>query len=83
MMAFVTASAGAVFTDSSKDIVTKRQLITGYIQNGSPTNCVARIVDCSLTGSVQLCMSMEITQKQVYAKNNLGQCVIELYKNIH
>jgi hypothetical protein len=76
--ALALASKVALNRHLSKD--NPMPLVTGYIQNGSITTCLARTVDCSLLNSGQLCMSSDATPKQVYLKNGLNQCIVELYK---
>jgi hypothetical protein len=80
MVAFALASAGAVSTNVAKDNVTSKPVITGFIQNGSITNCPSRSVDCSTVNTGFACMSSDATPKTVWLKNGLNQCIIDLYR---
>lgn len=77
MVAFALASAGAVSTNVEKTNVSGNRVITGYVQNSSVTDCSARSVDCSTVNTGFACMS---SGQQVWLKNNLSQCIVDLYR---
>ena len=80
LAALALASAGAVGTNVAKNDATTKPVITGFIQNGSITNCSSRTVDCSTVNTGLACMSSDLTPKQVWLKNELNQCVVDLYR---
>lgn len=81
MMAFTLASAAAFNTHESKIAEADNALvIEGFIQNPSPTNCLAVEVDCTTAVTGQICMSSEATPRQVWHKNSANACVVTLYK---
>lgn len=81
--AFALASAGAVKTEAVKTSEAKKPLITGFIQNPSPSNCLQVTVDCQIAPTAQVCMSNEATPRQVWRKNAANLCVDILYKTFH
>jgi hypothetical protein len=83
MVAFALASAGAVSTNVAKETATAKPVITGFIQNGSITNCPSRVVDCTTVNTGPTCMSSDLIPKQVWLKNGLDQCIIDLYRVVH
>lgn len=78
VVAFALASAGAVSTNVAKDNVTSKAPITGFIQQGSVNSCEARTVDCSTFNTGLACMSSD--GKQVWLKNGLNHCIVDLYR---
>ena len=84
VLAFTMASAAAVSTTEAKVTDAKKTvLITGFIQNPSPTNCLSVNVDCTTTNTAQTCMSSEAIPRQVWLKNAANACSVNLYKVIH
>ena len=84
VLAFTMASAAAVSTNEAKVTDAKKTvLITGFIQNPSPTNCLSVNVDCTEVNTGQTCMSSESTPRQVWKKNAANACSSNLYKVIH
>lgn len=83
VLAFTLASAGAVSTNEAKIAESKKTvLISGFIQNPSPAICHPVSVDCVTTGS-QACMSNETIPRQVWLKNAVNACTVNLYKPAH
>ncbi|MBP2284817.1 hypothetical protein H4V97_003135 [Flavobacterium sp. CG_23.5] len=83
VLAFTMASAGAVMTKDAKIKDAKKSvLISGFIQNPSPANCLPVSVDCTTTGG-QTCMSNEAIPRQVWLKNAANACSVNLYKVAH
>lgn len=83
VLAFTLASAGAVSTNDAKIKESKKTfLISGFIQNPSPSNCLAVSVDCTQTVGAA-CMSSEATPRQVWLKNAANACSVNLYKVAH
>ena len=83
VLAFTLASAGAVSTNNAKITEAKKTvLISGFIQNPSPSNCLPVTVDCATTGS-QACMSSEAIPRQVWLKNSANACTVNLFKTAH
>ena len=84
VLAFTMASAGAISTNDAKVNEAKKPLlITGFIQNPNPTNCLEVSVDCTPVNTGQICMTSEATPRQVWRKNAANQCSQNLYKVIH
>lgn len=84
VLAFTMASAGAISTNDAKvKEAEKPVLITGFIQNPSPSNCLDVAVECSPINTGQICMTSEATPRQVWRKNIANQCSLNLYKVIH
>jgi hypothetical protein len=83
VMAFAFASAGAVSTNEAKISDAKKPLITGFIQNPTPLNCLAVSVDCNTPVTAQVCMSSESVPRQVWKKNSANACSDNLYKVFH
>lgn len=80
VLAFTLASAGAVSTNEAKIAESKKTvLISGFIQNPSPANCLPVTVDCTQTIG-QTCMSNEVIPRQVWLKNAANACSVNLYK---
>ena len=83
VLAFTLASAGAVSTNEAKIAESKKTvLISGFIQNPSPANCLPVSVDCVVSGGVA-CMSNETIPRQVWLKNAVNACIVNLYKPAH
>lgn len=83
VLAFTLASAGAVSTNEAKIADAKKTvLISGFIQNPSPSNCLPVTVDCSTTVGAT-CMSSEAIPRQVWLKNAANACSVNLYKVAH
>ncbi len=83
VLAFTLASAGAVSTNEAKIAESKKTvLISGFIQNPSPTNCLPVTVDCTLAVG-PACMSNEAIPRQVWLKNAVNACTVNLYKPAH
>jgi hypothetical protein len=80
--AFLLAGAGAVNNRMSKE-PTKKPLMTGYVHNGTMTNCYARLVDCTVVNTGLTCLSSDVPPQQVFGKSSLNMCTIELYKDVH
>lgn len=84
VLAFTMASAGAISTNDAKvKEAEKPVLITGFIQNPSPSNCLEVAIDCTPVNTGQFCMSSEATPRRVWLKNAANQCSLNLYKVIH
>ncbi|WP_051269649.1 DUF6520 family protein [Flavobacterium suncheonense] len=84
VLAFTLASAGAIGTNEAKVSEAKKPvLITGFIQNPNPNNCLEITVDCTPVNTGQICMSSEATPRQVWRKNIANQCSLNLYKVVH
>jgi len=82
-VAFTLASAAAVSTNEAKIKESKKTvLITGFIQNPSPSSCLSVQVNCTTINTGQACMSSEATPRQVWKKNDANACVDNLYKII-
>jgi hypothetical protein len=80
VLAFTLASAGAVSTNNAKIADSKKTvLISGFIQNPSPAECLPVSVDCTLTVGAA-CMSSEVVPRHVWLKNGANACNINLYK---
>jgi hypothetical protein len=81
VLAFTLASAAAVSTNEAKIKESKKTvLITGFIQNPSPSNCLSVQVNCTTVNTGQACMSSEATPRQVWQKDEANACVDNLYK---
>ncbi|WP_313375322.1 DUF6520 family protein [Chishuiella sp.] len=80
--AFLLAGIGAFATQQTTSSQSNQDaaLIDGFIRHSSSTDCEPISVDCTTQVTDQLCMTEEATPEQVWQKNGLGQCVIELYK---
>jgi hypothetical protein len=84
VLAFALASAGAVSTNEAKIKEAKNPVvITGFIQNPNPVNCLQVSVDCTTTNTQQACMSSEAIPRQVWLKNVANACNVNLYRVIH
>ncbi|MBG6062904.1 hypothetical protein IWX83_002710 [Flavobacterium sp. CG_9.1] len=83
VLAFTMASAGAVMSKDAKIKDAKKSvLISGFIQNPSPANCLPVSVDCNTTIG-PACMSSEAIPRQVWLKNAANACSVNLYKTAH
>lgn len=83
VLAFTLASAGAVSTNEAKIAESKKTvLISGFIQNPSPANCLPVTVDCGQTIGAT-CMTSEAIPRQVWLKNAANACSVNLYKVAH
>ncbi len=81
VLAFTLASAGAISTNKAKvEEAKKTVVITGFIQNPSPFNCLEVTVNCTTTNTGQACMSSEAVPRQVWKKNAANACSDNLYK---
>ncbi|MBQ0148588.1 MAG: hypothetical protein KBS93_09160 [Flavobacteriaceae bacterium] len=82
MAAFLLAGIGAFATQQTKsnESLKDSALIDGFIRHSSSTDCEEIKVDCTEVVTGQLCMTEEATPQQVWKKNGVGQCVLELYK---
>ena len=82
VLAFTLASAGAVSTNEAKIAESKKTvLISGFIQNPSPSNCLPVSVDCT-TAVGPACMSNETIPRRVWLKNGANACSVNLYKPV-
>lgn len=83
VLAFTLASAAAVSTNEVKVKDSKKTTaILGYIQNTSPFDCDEITVDCTSINSQHVCMSEEITPRQVWLKDEGNACNVPLYRVI-
>jgi hypothetical protein len=83
VLAFTLASATAVSTNEAKIKESKKTvLITGFIQNPNPANCLSVSVNCTTVNTGQTCMSSEAIPRQVWKKNAANACVDNLFKVI-
>jgi len=78
--AFLLAGIGAFATQQTKsnESIKDTALIDGFIRHSSSTDCEEIKVDCTQELTDQLCMTEEATPQQVWQKNGVGQCVLEL-----
>jgi hypothetical protein len=83
VLAFTLASATAVSTNEAKIKESKKTvLISGFIQNPNPSNCLSVQVDCTEVNTGQTCLSSEATPRQVWKKNAANACNVNLFKVI-
>jgi hypothetical protein len=79
--AFMLASASAISTDVKTSNKSKDVLISAWVQNPDANNCVSQInLDCTTASGHPVCMSSELTPRQVFNKNIGNACSVPLYK---